>query len=189
MNSDPNLSTKTGASLNRHNSETSVGTPQAFVDACARRYGSICIDLAADDQNTKCNRFLSEREDSLKQDWAGCIHVAHSQSQKSLGIEGTTAWLNPPYDDIGKWAKKADESRARVIMLVPASVGTNWFRDYVHLKHPVDVLNGRIQFDGHTQPYPKDLMLCLFGFARQLRRVTLDVWTPEPACLGRKLRV
>lgn len=37
---DPNLATKTGASLNRHRSETTVGTPQAFVDACARRYGS-----------------------------------------------------------------------------------------------------------------------------------------------------
>jgi phage N-6-adenine-methyltransferase len=179
------IAEKTGASLNRHNSETSVGTPQAFVDACARRYGSLSIDLAADEHNKKCPLFIDATKDAFTYDWKTSIEASHSMSAKSLSAEGT-AWLNPPYDDIGNWAKKADESGARVIMLVPASVGSNWFRDYVHLKHPVDVLNGRIQFDGHTQPYPKDLMLCLFGFARQLRRVTLDVWTPTPAELGRK---
>lgn len=176
MSNDPNLATKTGASLNRHRSETTVGTPQAFVDACAARYGRFSIDLAADEQNKKCPNFISIGYDALKSDW------------RLLTIAGI-AWLNPPYDNIGKWAKKADKSGARVVMLVPASIGANWFRDYVHLKHPVDAINGRIQFGGHHQPYPKDLMLCLFGFARQLRRVTLDIWTPTPEQLGRKVVV
>ena len=46
--------------------------------------------------------------------------------------------------------------------LVPAAVGSNWFRDYVDGKALVLLLNGRLSFDG-AGPYPKDCILCLYG--------------------------
>lgn len=74
-------------------------------------------------------------------------------------------WLNPPFGDLRPWVQKAyQESRlgARTSMLVPAGVGSNWWRDWVHGKARVLLLNGRITFVGHKQPYPKDCALLLY---------------------------
>lgn len=166
---------RSGPTVNKGKSETVVGTPQAFVEACEARYGRIAIDIAASEGNAKREIYWTQRDDAFSINWAACL-------------AGLIGWLNPPYDNIGRWAKKANEEAqngARVIMLVPASVGTNWYRDYVHFRHPVDFLNGRIQFEKHADPYPKDLMLVLFGFRSQLGRLTADVWTPPVECLGR----
>jgi hypothetical protein len=41
--------------------------------------------------------------------------------------------MNPPYDRVGDWIKKAAESAergAKVVALLPARTGTNWFHDY-----------------------------------------------------------
>lgn len=52
---------------------------------------------------------------------------------------------------------------ADIAFLVPAAVGSNWFRDYIWGEPGVTVLylNGRPSFDGKN-PYPKDCMLVLF---------------------------
>jgi hypothetical protein len=74
-------------------------------------------------------------------------------------------WLNPPFSDLRTWVQKAlEESRqgAHTAMLVPAGVGANWWRDWVHTKARVLLLNGRITFVGHNQPYPKDCALLLY---------------------------
>jgi len=48
---------------------------------------------------------------------------------------------------------------------VPAAVGSNWYRDYVHKKCLVLALNGRLAFiTGKPKLlYPKDCILCLYG--------------------------
>lgn len=76
-------------------------------------------------------------------------------------------WLNPPYSNIGPWAKKcAEESAlgARILFLVPASVGSNWFRDFVFKKSLVLFLNDRIKFVGAEYVYPKDCIIAAYGF-------------------------
>ena len=53
-------------------------------------------------------------------------------------------------------------------MLVPASVGSNWWQEFVHHKAHVLMLNDRIQFVGAEWVYPKDLGLLLYTpFIRQ----------------------
>lgn len=49
--------------------------------------------------------------------------------------------------------------------LVPAGVGANWYRDFIHRRALVLALNGRLAFmpDKPTWLYPKDCILCLFG--------------------------
>ena len=159
---------KTGASLNRGNSETVVGTPRSFVTACELRYGPIVFDLAASAHNHKRGRFFSKEDNSLIQGW-------------SEALAGHIGWLNPPYDKIAPWARKADfEARlgARVLMLVPASVGSNWYRDYIHDRYLVVFINGRIRFVGHKSGYPKDLMLIGFGM-----KPGFEIWMPGKAAL------
>jgi hypothetical protein len=46
---------------------------------------------------------------------------------------------------------------------VTAGVGSNWWRDHVHDKARVLLLNGRITFVGETHGYPKDCCLLLYG--------------------------
>lgn len=50
----------------------------------------------------------------------------------------------------------------------------NYYHDQAH----VLLLNGRLTFVGHTQPYPKDCALLLYSLAGRQR---YDVWTwPDP---------
>jgi hypothetical protein len=137
-------------------SKQDFGTPQSFLDAAARRFGPLAWDLAAHSENKKCPCYFGpgspHHEDSLD---PGC----------SWEMPGTL-WLNPEFADIAPWAKKCSEHRARTdwtLMLVPASVGSEWFKDHVQHKSVVLGLSPRMSFDGKN-PYPKDLMLCCFGF-------------------------
>jgi len=59
-----------------------------------------------------------------------------------------------------------------VLMLTPASIGSEWFQRYVHRKAMVLGLSPRLHFVGAADPYPKDCMLSCFGFG-----VTgFDIW-------------
>jgi hypothetical protein len=140
-------------------SEQSVGTDPAFVAAVVSRFGPLSVDLAASESNALVYvGFLTSRIDSLKQPW-------HE-------IEGNR-WLNPPFSDITPWAYKCYETARQLVMfgvrppsrtlfLVPASIGSNWFAAYVHGTARVIALNPRLTFVGHTSPYPKDMMLCVY---------------------------
>lgn len=140
-------------------SEQCVSTPDDFMRAVQKKFDIALFDydLAADATNAKSTFYFDEKQDSLKQDW-----------RKLKG----ELWLNPPYGNIEPWARKCAETaapgvkpraRSRIFLLVPASVGSNWWAEHVHHKARVFLLNGRITFVGHTQAYPKDLCLCLFG--------------------------
>ncbi len=126
-------------------------TPENFIEAAKRRLGikEFAWDLAADEINTQCgDRFFSEADNSLVQNWDT--------------LDGWL-WLNPPFSDIAPWARKCNESHAKIAFLVPASVGANWFRDYIDGHAQVLFLNGRLSFMETGELYPKDCILCLFG--------------------------
>lgn len=131
----------------------SYQTPLEFLFAVKRRLNDgFVVDLAADEDNTAAPSFFDEKANSLVQDWGvACV--------------GGWGWLNPPYADIEPWVKKAAEESlngARIAMLVPASVGANWWRDYVERESYQLFLNGRIKFVGAKDFYPKDCALLLY---------------------------
>jgi len=77
-------------------------------------------------------------------------------------------WLNPPYDNIKAFAAKCRAESAKgatIAMLIPASVATNWFAEEIHGHALVLPIRPRLTFVGHKDPYPKDLMLCVYGLA------------------------
>lgn len=138
-------------------------TPDEFMAEAQSRFGPMVVDLAADEHNAQASRFITEAEDSLKQDW--------------LRLGPGNLWLNPPYSNIEPWAQKcADHADTyysqRIFLLVPASVGSNWYMKYVHNKAYVLALNPRLIFKGCKTPYPKDCILAIYG--EELKG--FDVW-------------
>jgi len=117
-------------------------------------------DLACNKENKLCKFGITPSEDSLSVDW----HL----------LEGYL-WLNPPFAKIEPWAKKCYEESlegAKIVMLTPASVGSNWFHDWIYKKAWVRFLNGRLTYVGHKSPYPKDCQISIFDGIN----FGMDVW-------------
>jgi phage N-6-adenine-methyltransferase len=130
-------------------------TPAEFLDAVRHRLriNHFACDLAAADDNAVAEKYYTEAMDAL-------------DPSNGWKVErGGWNWCNPPYADLAPWVQKAHEysinTFTQTAMLVPASVGANWWRDWVHDKAHVLFLNGRISFDG-IAPYPKDCALLLY---------------------------
>ena len=124
-------------------------TPPVFLEALRERIG--CSDFQCDVACTPENCVGRNRlEDGLRDDWS------------PLGWN----FCNPPYERIMPWVQKAwMETRDRgckSAVLVPASVGANWWLNWVHGKAYVLFLNGRLTFVGETAPYPKDCAVLLY---------------------------
>ena len=52
-----------------------------------------------------------------------------------------------------------------LLLLVPASVGSNWYAENIHGRALVLALSPRVRFVGHSGPFPKDLILAAYGKA------------------------
>lgn len=134
-------------------------TPQDFLAAVLRRLDirEFAIDLAADAENTVADLHLDVALDALSvHNWA-----LYTRS-------GGWGWLNPPFADITPWAERCAATRragGQVAFLTPASVGANWFRDFVDGQALVLALNGRLAFipEEPASLYPKDCLLSLYS--------------------------
>jgi phage N-6-adenine-methyltransferase len=137
-------------------SKQDVGTPDDFLAAAKRKLGIFAfgLDIAASARNAVAKRYYTKAQDCFKQ-----------PSWKSPGKQWS--FLNPEFDSIAPYAERClrerDDNGARIALLVPASVGANWWSDYVHRKALVLLLNGRITFVGQRDPYPKDCALILYS--------------------------
>jgi site-specific DNA-methyltransferase (adenine-specific) len=91
------------------------------------------VDVCASPQNAKCRQFFDRDRDGLIQTWqAGRIH-----------------WMNAPYSEAGKWAKKAASAArggAIVVGLFANRSSTAWYRDHVVSSAMVVQLQGRLRF-------------------------------------------
>lgn len=127
-------------------SKQDYSTPQAFLTAVKRRFGidQFAHDFAADAQNTVATHFWDEQDDSLSKSadsWAMAV--------LRTGFANPWGWDNPPFGTIEPWARlhmASGQMGARSLLLVPASVGANWYRDYVDGHAHVLALNGRLCF-------------------------------------------
>ncbi len=134
-------------------SKQDYSTPADFMLAVNERFGFPDWDLAADASNSKGTLcFFSQEQDSLKQDWGE--------------VPGNLLWLNPPFADIDPWAEKCaklaiSHPRKTILLLVPASIGSNWYRHFVQDLAHVSALSPRLSFDGKNS-YPKDCILAVY---------------------------
>lgn len=152
-----------------HRSRQNYATPPAFIAAVKARLGidQFSHDFAADPLNRQAPTHFDEDTDAL----------TVPRWELTLRECGATwGWLNPPFADIGPWAKRCLETAGaggQIAFLVPAAVGSNWFRDYCDPKATgmthVLFLNGRLAFmpDKPKWLYPKDCMLVLYSYGFQ----------------------
>ena len=104
------------------------------------------LDVCANENNNKCTRYFTKKEDGLKQKWEG------------------TCWMNPPYGrEIYKWMEKAylsSQEGATVVCLVPSRTDTQWWHDYA-IKGDIEFIKGRLKFVGakHSAPFPNAVVI------------------------------
>ena len=120
-------------------------TPSDFFERLNREF-SFNLDVASSHENTKCERYFTELENGLEQDWRGNV------------------FCNPPYGrEISQWVKKAyDESlnntNGVIVLLIPARTDTRYWHDYIFNKaSEIRFLKGRLKFElngASKQPAP-----------------------------------
>lgn len=132
-------------------SETDLwATPQEFFDELDSEF-SFTLDPCATPENAKCQKYYTEKENGLNQDWAG-----------------ETVFCNPPYGRaIKDWVKKCYEesrkSHTTVVMLIPARTDTAYFHDYIyHKAREVRFIRGRLKFGNATNSAPFPSMVVVF---------------------------
>lgn len=121
-------------------SETDLwATPQWLYDHYDKQY-QFTLDPCATRENAKCIRYFTKEDDGLAQSW-----------------DGERVFMNPPYGrEIGRWVKKAVESNAFVVMLLPARTDTKWFHDYLYGTATIYFIKGRLKFGDakNSAPFP-----------------------------------
>ncbi len=134
MNRDLMFSSKTDA----------WATPQRFFDELDKEFHFTC-DVCATAENTKCKKFYTPEQNGLNQEWTG------------------VCYMNPPYGrEIGKWVKKAAESKATVVCLLPARTDTKWFHEYIYRKAEIRFIRGRLKFGDSNNSAPFPSMIVIF---------------------------
>lgn len=156
-------------------------TPLAFIEAALRRLelDHFDADLAAAEHNALFYPYFTRDNSAF--------------DQPTWKFGSGYNWLNPPFANIGAWVERAYKEMhnhcASTAVLIPASTGANWWRDFVHGKAMVWLLNGRLTFGGcppnprtgKVDAYPKDCALLLYN-PREHRAIQrngdwpYDVW-------------
>lgn len=128
-------------------------TPEALYLALDREF-SFTVDVAADDGNAKCDRFVDREQDALEIDWRGEV-----------------VFCNPPYGkELERWVEKAmlaaQDGGATVVMVLPARTGNIWFHRYCLPHAEIRFIKGRLNFQrGSVQAKmraPFDSMVVVF---------------------------
>lgn len=123
-------------------------TPQYLFDELDRDF-NFTLDPCATEENAKCDKYFTNEEDGLIQDWSNDV-----------------VFMNPPYGrDIKHWIKKAYESHlqgATVVCLIPARTDTTYWHDYIFNKATdIRFLRGRVKFGDskNSAPFPSAIVV------------------------------
>ncbi|MEH6995411.1 DNA N-6-adenine-methyltransferase [Neobacillus drentensis] len=131
-------------------------TPQVFFNKMNEEF-HFELDVCANDQNAKCEKYFTEEMDGLKQNWNG------------------VCWMNPPYGrGIYEWVKKAYESSlngSTVVCLLPARTDTKWWHEYC-MKGEIRLVKGRLKFGDSNNSAPFPSAVVIFGEQAKINTLT-----------------
>ena len=121
-------------------------TPQDFFDKLNAEF-HFTLDVAATQENAKCEKYFTVETDGLNQSWIG-----------------QTCWMNPPYGrEIGKWIEKAYKESIKgvtVVCLIPARTDTTYWHEFV-MKGEIRFIKGRLKFGSSklNAPFPSAIVI------------------------------
>ena len=122
-------------------------TPQDLFNELDKEF-HFDLDVCATQENAKCKRYYTPKQDGLSQPWDGIC------------------WCNPPYGrDIGQWVRRAlfaSFGGATVVMLLPARTDTKWFHDYIYNRAEIRFVKGRLKFGNSKNSAPFPSMIVIF---------------------------
>ena len=122
-------------------------TPQALFDELDAEF-HFTLDPCADACNHKCEKYYTEFEDGLAQNWSR-----------------ETVFCNPPYGrQIEPWVAKCCAHDGTAVLLVPARTDTRWFHEFIYRNSRAEVrfIRGRLRFDEAKAPAPFPSMVVIF---------------------------
>ena len=104
------------------------------------------LDVCATEKNTKCEKFISKKQNALTKEWL------------------VDCFMNPPYSEIAKFVEKAfiehKVNDIKILSLMYARTDTVWWHRFIEGKSQVYFIRGRVRFQKngknakHTAPYP-----------------------------------
>ncbi len=110
-------------------------TPPYFYNILDKEF-HFTLDPCASDENHKCQKYYTIKENGLKQSWAG-----------------ETVFINPPFSEKDAWIKKCweeinfvDNPAKTVVMIIPATTDTKSWHYYVMQADEVRFCFGRVNF-------------------------------------------
>lgn len=110
-------------------------TPRYLIERLEKEFGQITLDVCANEQNKVCENFISKEQNALVSDWT------------TSGI----VFCNPPYSKKDEFLEKAIEQSKtgqKIIMLVPCTPETLFFRQCKDKSNWLLCMNGRLVFEG-----------------------------------------
>lgn len=125
-------------------------TPQDLFDKLNAEF-NFTLDSCASNDNAKCQKYFTQKQDGLRQDW-----------------QGETVFCNPPYGrEVKKWVSKAYQESLKpdtlVVMLLPSRTDTSWFHDYILPYGKISFIKGRLKFGGSKNSALFPSMIVVFG--------------------------
>jgi site-specific DNA-methyltransferase (adenine-specific) len=99
---------------------------------------TICFDICANKENSKCTNYYTKEDDCLTKDWNQL---------------GGNIWMNPPWGrEMQKFVRKAREESYKgktIVCLLPVRSNTKWWHEtIIDTKAEVRFLRGEIKFNG-----------------------------------------
>lgn len=107
------------------------------------------IDVCANEENHKLDRYFTEEQNGLKQDWIG------------------NCWMNPPFSrDLSKWVKKAHSESLKYkgtkVCLIPVRSNTKWWEEVVK-DAEVRFVIGEVNFNNEKRGLWLPICILIFG--------------------------
>ena len=156
-------------------------TPRSLYDRLNNAFGPFTLDPCAEPSTAKCEIFFTEEDNGLLQNWGGrkvfmnppfgrhesackpnckkktCVTRGHHIDKD---IPGTEEWVAKAWVESMKGAT--------VVGIVPASLSSSWWHDYVMKATTLIIVEGRVSyiFEGEPTGHPD------FD-------TVIAVWTPE----------
>lgn len=124
-------------------------TPIKFYEELNKEF-NFTLDPCATDDNAKCRKYFTVKENGLVQDWGDEV-----------------VFCNPPYGrELPLWVKKCYEEHKKhnitVVMLIPARTDTSYFHDYIYGKSEIRFIRGRLKFNDCKQSAPFPSMVVIY---------------------------
>jgi phage N-6-adenine-methyltransferase len=130
-------------------------TPKKYIEAAKEVMGAIDLDPASSDEAQKtviAERYYTEQDDGLKQDWFGRV------------------WLNPPYSQpliylfVDKLVSEYEKNKiSDAILLTNNFTDTAWFHLAESQAALICFTRGRIRFQGSTSQPTQGSAFFYFG--------------------------